>query len=80
MYSLGFPPLWPLEVSAPCSFTYFPFPNRSLSLQAPAYWHLLQVLGTYYVDVVGHDNDEGLKVTDLQRLTMSSLKEMELRS
>jgi len=80
MYSLGFPPLRPLEVSAPCSFTYFPFSDRSLSLQAPARWHLLQVSGTHYVDVVGHDDDKGLKVTDPQRLTTSSLKEMELRS
>jgi len=32
------------------------------------------------VDVVGHDDDKGLKVTDLQRLTTSSLKETELRS
>jgi len=34
----------------------------------------------HYVDVVGHDNNEGLKVTDPQWLTTSSLKEKELRS
>jgi len=38
------------------------------------------VSGTHYVDVVGHDDDRGLKVTDPQRLTMSNLKETELRS
>jgi len=27
--------------------------------------HAHNLLGTHYVDVVGHDNDEGLKVTDL---------------
>jgi len=32
------------------------------------------------VDIVGHDDNEGLKVTDPQRLTTSSLKETELRS
>jgi len=38
------------------------------------------VSGTHYVDIVGHDDDGGLKVTDPQRLTMSNLKETELRS
>jgi len=38
------------------------------------------VSGTHYVDVVRLDYDEGLKVTDPQRSTTSSLKEMELRS
>jgi len=32
------------------------------------------------MDVVGHNNDEGLKVTDPRRSTMLSLKERELRS
>jgi len=32
------------------------------------------------VDVVGHDDDRGLKVTDPQRSMTSNLKERELRS
>jgi len=32
------------------------------------------------MDVVEHDDNGGLKVTDLQRSTTSSLKERELRS
>jgi len=32
------------------------------------------------MDVVGHNNNEGLKVTDPQRSTTSNLKEIELRS
>jgi len=35
-------PLQPPEVSAPCSFTYFPFPDRSVSLRAPARQRLLR--------------------------------------
>ena len=36
--------------------------------------------GTHYVDIVGHNNNKGLKVTDPQRSTTSNLKETELRS
>jgi len=43
-------------------------------------WGWVQLSRAHYMDVVGHDNDEGLKVTDLQRLTTLSLKETELRS
>jgi len=42
--------------------------------------HKCQLSGTHYVDVVGHDDNKGLKVTDPQRSTTLSLKETELRS
>jgi len=35
---------------------------------------------THYVDVVEHDDDGGLKVTDPQRSTTTSLKERERRT
>jgi len=41
------------------------------------HWRLSR---THYMDIVEHNNDRGLKVTDPRRLTTSSLKERELRS
>jgi len=38
------------------------------------------VSGTHYADVVEHDDDGGLKVTDPQRSTTLSLKERERRT
>jgi len=38
------------------------------------------LLGSHHMDVVEHNNSKGLKVTDPQRSTTSSLKERELRS
>jgi len=87
------PITWPTHTCDHSSMEYFiePIPtitdpatesdgDSPMRDRSPSPPYTPYLLGTHYGDVVGHDNGEGLKVTDPQRSTTSSLKEKELRS
>jgi len=75
----------PVEALTPTlhsMYTHIPTHSSNLNHAAAKFgqWGALGLSGTHYADVVEHNDDGGLKVTDPQGSTMSSLKERELRS